>query len=593
MPDRTARHAAGSWLWPLALALAALALYANALHHPFLSDDTALIGENAGVTEPTVVSLGRLWTIGYTQGLSRTGHVISLLEEDPTGTLRTVYRPITTSSYWLNALLTGASPVGFRVGNVLLHALAAWMLGLWTARFVGTPAGMVASALVLVHPLATDVVNKIAGRADILMLLGVAAFLVVQRAAQGSGWTWGRTLVGGVAAWVALGAKETGVIVVPLALVQGLLPPSPTSTRREVTTRHAWRGALALGVPIAAYALARMLVLRWAPYAPAPRWDLLGNPLIGRSLLERLPAIGALTLDYLRLLVIPWPLLGFDPPNVVPARFDAWSALGLVTLATMCASIVALTRRHHPAALAATWFVATFLIVGHVVTPLFAYREARFAYDMLGALAVAIACVASAVRAAPRVLARASVAALVVAVLVGAVAVVVRNRDFTSLQTLLEADLRHRPDSAAAMLRLAGVYEQGGRSRDAEALYRASVAAAPSSAQAKEELGTLLLAHGRRDEATAMLRQAVEIAPSNTALVTLARLALDRDDVPSAAEYLRQAERIAPDDPYVGYNLAVLADKRGDRAGAIRRLEQVLVRNPEFRLARDGLAQIR
>ena len=578
--------------WFVLLAAIGLCLYASAIRNPFLSDDVALLNDNAAIVHPTLEGLFGLWTIAYTQGLDQNGRVISLMDEDPNGQIRTVYRPVTTTTYWLNAILTGLTPEAFRLVNICLHALGAWLVGVWIAQLFGPFAGLVASLAIVVHPLATDVINRIVGRSDILMIVGVAGFLATQRTAERYGWTWGRTLVGALAATLGLGSKESAMIVLPLALVQAIVARSRTS----LASTKAWRGAIAIGVPFAAYLVGRRMVLHWAPYAAVPQFDLYSNPVIGMSLVDRLPAVGALTIDYLRLLIWPRPLMGFDSPIALPTWADPVAWTGLVLFGGVGVSAIVLAGRRHPLAVAAGWFFFGFLIVGQVLTPIGAYREVRFAYELLGALGVVVGYLTVATfEGTPGYLRLVGVAVLSLVLLSAASLVSTRNRDFQSLRSLLEADLRYRPESAAAVSRLARLLDREGPAQQgrAEDLYRKAVTMAPWSAQAKEDLAEFLAARGRKAEAKRLWEDAVELKQSPSAMLRLGNMALDEGDFSTAQRYLTQAERLTPGSSWVAYNLAVLDDKRGDHAGAIRRLEELLARDPTFGPARAGLDQIK
>ncbi len=470
--------------WPFLLAAAALALYANALPNPFISDDEFVIVGNPTIKQPSLVGLTKSWTVGYLQGIDPQGRVIPLVP-GPTGSEHTVYRPITTFAFWLNAVATGVTPIGFRIVNVLLHAAAAWMVGRWCAAFLGGPAGLIAALLVLCHPLATDVINRIVGRADILVLLAVPGFLVTQATATASRWTWGRTATAALWASIAIGAKEMGAVLLPLAALQALIDRTPTAGgARDTASRHAWRGGLALLVPFACYFAGRLIALGvQAPYRADPSWDLLGNPLIGRSLVERLPASAALAASYLRMLVWPWPLMAFDTPAHLPAWSDAVAWLGLAAVVALALGAAVLAMRRNPLALPLAWWLACFLIVGQLIAPIHPYREVRLAYAMVGALGFVGGWVLGSVIWPRSSLRAAALAATAILCVTWSALIVERNTHFQSLGGLVAVDARLQPDSGAAASRLGKSYEQQGR-------LSGSASGADAGDQARAHVGT-------------------------------------------------------------------------------------------------------
>lgn len=565
------------WLWPIATLAAAFLLYANALSNPFIGDDQDAVQRNPTVAQPSAAGFLALWTSDYWLGVDPSGTPVEM------STDRNLYRPITILSFWLNAVLTGVDASAFRAGNVIAHALAAWLVGLVCWRWGMGIGAFIATALVLVHPIATDVVNRIVGRADALALAGVAGFLATQRAADLRGWTWGRTVTAMLAAVVALGAKESGAIVAPLAFVHAWLGHG----NRGGESR--WRGALALGLPVTLYLIGHTLAVG-APSYRANLSDLTSNPIWGMSFSERMPAAAALAGHYFALLLWPWPLIAFDVPARLPTWSDplSWVGAALLLLATL--AFVRLLRARHPLALALAWWLASFLIVSQLVIAIGAYSEVRFAYGMLGGLAFGIGWVA--MRAAERqttVVAAGAVAAVVM------VAVVVhRNADFVDLQRLLEADVRQRPASPAALIRLAQINDQARDAATAERLLQRVRELAPASAQASYALANFYDRHGRREDARALYEESVAHNPSHyMSLLSLGNMALNQGDLERANALLTRAATVAPDDPFVIYNRAVLDEARGDPAGAIGRLEALVARRPDFTLAVRGLAQLR
>src|SRR5438552_10203284 len=98
----------------VALAIAAAALHARALSHPFLYDDAQV------VANPDVRDLRRLPALfgrGYWQGMSGS------IEGDQ-------YRPLALVSLNLSFAASGDDPAGFRLVNLLLHAAASVLVAL-------------------------------------------------------------------------------------------------------------------------------------------------------------------------------------------------------------------------------------------------------------------------------------------------------------------------------------------------------------------------------------------------------------------------------------------------------------------------------
>ena len=574
----------------LAGLVVAFALYGSTLGHPFLSDDATHIVTNPTIARLSATGLTRLWITPYLVGIRPDGSVIAFAN-DPNP-----YRPVTTASYWLNAAVTGVHPAAFRAANIMLHAAAAWLVGLLALRWCGPRAGAIAGAIVLLHPIATDVINRIVGRSDILVVVGMAGFLAAQRGAQRARWTWTRTLGAALAATVALGAKESGIALLPLAIVQAWLgresAPRPGVSRSEPSSRshrHPWRGALALAIPAMLYAAGRLEAVGF-PRFTRSHYDLLESALAARPFAERLPASLALAWDYCRRLLVPWPLMALDYPERFPRWTDWTPWAGLAVLVTVTAITIVSLRRRHPLALGAAWWLASWLVVSHLLVATWTYRDVRLAYPMLAGAALALG-VAFHARAARNV--RATVFAAATLAIVAVVLVILRNAEMTSDLALAEADVRYRPLAASAQVKLGDMLDLAGRDDEAIRAYELASVLAPWSYQAWYQLGGWYERHGRRDDARRAYEHAAALDPTFPfAFVNLALLDLEAGDLAAAATHLAAAERADADDPHVQYNLAVLDSRRGMNAAARARLERLAARRPDFGPAVRALAQL-
>ncbi len=156
--------------------LSAFALYFVSIFGGFVQDDLKVIAGDPGMGR--VESLIKVWTRPY-----------YYLDQE-----KSLYRPMTSFSFYLNSLITGKGAWGFRLGNVLLYSWVCWLVygvmrkfldGSWIATPACRQAGLdyeirndkwreklaFWGALVfVVMPIHTEVVNNIVGRAEMLSL---------------------------------------------------------------------------------------------------------------------------------------------------------------------------------------------------------------------------------------------------------------------------------------------------------------------------------------------------------------------------------------------------------------------------------------
>ena len=169
---------------------AALAVYSPALNGSAIWDDEYLVGQNPFFRSP--IFAGEAFR-----------HFLFFESHS------TYYRPVQNLSYIADYWLWGSGTLGFHITNVLLHALAAWLLWRLLARLLRTMAAEKAEVLALaiasvwlVHPIHNAAIAYISGRADSLAAVFCAgAWLLWLRVREQRG---ARRILGGAAACVLL-----------------------------------------------------------------------------------------------------------------------------------------------------------------------------------------------------------------------------------------------------------------------------------------------------------------------------------------------------------------------------------------------------
>ncbi len=205
----------------LVIALLVAIAYGNSLSGDFVLDAKLLVGGDIRLRE---ASRENAWLI-----LTR-NYWWPTFESD-------LYRPLTTFSYLLNSRIlgNGSRPQGYHLLNLLLHlanSLLVYRLARRYLRQEGVALGV--AAVFAVHPLATEVVANIAGRSDLLVALALLAVLELH-AGRSSAGGWRQYVRRGGLAFAALAGvlcKESGVVAIPLMLLDDLARPRPSGERR-------------------------------------------------------------------------------------------------------------------------------------------------------------------------------------------------------------------------------------------------------------------------------------------------------------------------------------------------------------------------
>ena len=561
----------GTWLgpWPAHLAaLAALAAvtaltWATAPDAGFVRDAWGIIVGNPFVQTASWDNVRALLTHDYTAPLRVSG----------------LYRPVTMLSYLVDwsILGHGARPAGYIAENVFLHFVcAALVYGLvWRLCRRRWPA-LVAGALFAVHPIATEAVTNVVGRADLLATFGVLGGLHCYAGATGArgvarvGWAAGLA----AAATLAFFSKENGIVLVAVIALWDLAGAG---------LRPRLEHAVVLGV-LAVYLGARWLVAQGA--LPPADVDPLDNPIVAAGFWSgRLTAAWVLV-RLLALLV--WPAtLSADYSNrqipvveLPPASVADWGALA-AAIGIVCLpwALLWLRRRHRAAFFLAAFAAVALVPTSNLIRPIGSIMAERFAYLPLAGLAGLAALLAAGVAASGR--RRVAMSALVLVVLAaGAVRTVVRNRDWRDDLTLWTVALQTAPASARVRAGYAASIagpDMGEATLDRViAEYELAVSIHPEYAGALANLGAYYLTRGDRiaPRAPAAAREWYERAVASLErAAALDRAAATRFTAKALAHGVPPDRIPATGTPAVWNNLALAYRRLGKLGDALEAYE--------------------
>jgi tetratricopeptide (TPR) repeat protein len=508
---------------PLLLAAALIALtfvvYLPALAGGFLWDDDHMVYRNAFVR--AAGGIFDIWLPGRLE----------------------TYFPLTSSMFWVEWRLFGESATGYRIVNLLLHALAA--IALWRVLLrLRVPGALVAAAAFAVHPVTVASAAWIAERKNTLSLaLALAALLAFLRSEDEGRGTW---------YWAALGVfalallAKTAVVTLPIVILV------LAWYRRGRITRDDVLRVLPFLVLAAALALITIVVQREPDHRPEV-WT------------SRIAATGWATWFYLATLAAPFRLVMIYPRwEVDPTSPLAWvPLLGLAAVTALCWQGRATWGRPVLAAIAC--FVALLLPVLGLVG--WSFHQYSLVSDHLQYVAMA-APIALAVGGAAAALRRQRASngvafAMGFAVLAGlSLLTWQRAGVFASEWTLWQDTLAKNPDAWAAQNNLGRLLADSGRIAEGERHYREALRLNPRYPHAHNNLGVVLVRSGNDAEAEEHYREALRLDPGYAeAHSNLGNLLARTRRVEEAVEHQRAAARIQPESAEVRTNLAIgLAD---------------------------------
>ena len=189
------------WLIPMI----AILIYIPSFNADFTLDDVLIVEDNTFVK--SLDQIPAIWTSHYWAGK---------VDATDTG----LYRPLTLTTYNLQYALTGESPAAFHILNILLHALVCLMvMTMASLLFLDFRLVIISGLLFAIHPIHTEAVAGIVGRAEILAALFILTSMVCYHQwRQQGGIKWLVLML--VSTLAAITSKEHGFLMIAIMALQ-------------------------------------------------------------------------------------------------------------------------------------------------------------------------------------------------------------------------------------------------------------------------------------------------------------------------------------------------------------------------------------
>jgi tetratricopeptide (TPR) repeat protein len=434
-PHTVDKKPAASFDWktillPLGLCLLCVLAYSNSFSGGFVVDNHYIIQEDPRIRAVTSENIGLIFDHGYWFLPPEKG----------------LYRPFTTLTYLFNYAVLGNAdqPAGYHAVNLLIHLLNVifvYALGLrllrnlWQAFFVAGLWG--------VHPVSTEAVTNIVGRADLLAALAVlCGFWIYLKSGEANGsrqWGWFGGLM--LATIVGVFSKESAVVIVGVIVLYEI---ALWKERRNV--RGMLLGCAATALPILLMWIQRMRVFA---KSDAPAFPYVENPLIGSGFwVAKLTAVKVLA-RYIWLLVWPAKLSWNYYYSQIPlAHGTLQDWIAWIAIAAVGVIVIYLLRRNPLAFFFAAFAFVAIAPVSNLVIPIGTIMAERFLY--LPAIGFAACAVMAVFAIGERVKLRSAATALLCLIVVMfAARTWARNSDWRDNMSLMKAGVEAAPNSYA------------------------------------------------------------------------------------------------------------------------------------------------
>jgi tetratricopeptide (TPR) repeat protein len=416
-------------LWvPAAILAATLLVYSNSFSAGFALDNKPILLQDPRVQASTSENISNIFHHTYWWPTGESG----------------LYRPVTTLSYLFNYSILDDrdQPAGYHWINLLLHASNAILFYFLLLRLTANMRiAALAALLWCIHPVLTESVTNIVGRADLLASLALLSGLLhYLRSADERGWKRA-ACIAILAVTAALGyfCKESAAVLPGLIL---LLELAWWKDRAKQRSRMI-PALVAVLAPLGLFLYCRLAVLSSSPPADFPYFD---NPIVGAAFwTARFSAVKVLA-RYLAIILWPARLSADYSYNQIPlARGTPEDWLSCAAIVLAAAAAVWSYRKNRAAFYLACLAFLTILPGSNLLFPIGTMMAERLAY--LPAAGV-VACLVIALNRWPS--ARGVLAICCLAACGLAARTWTRNQDWQSQLSLARATATASPNSFKA-----------------------------------------------------------------------------------------------------------------------------------------------
>lgn len=620
IPNVTSEFKKAPTGWPMysLVCTVAIGCYLNGLNGDFVHDDIPAVTLNKDV----------LATNGIT----------NILKNDFWGTpmadvsSHKSYRPLTILTFRVNYLCFGLKPLWFHITNIGLHATACLLFTrvcLYIAD-LKPPFATLAGLLFAVHPIHTEAVTGIVGRADVLAcVFFLISLLAYHGQEDGNCYVWTSVVLGGL----SMLAKETGITVFLLNLAYDTYKTWPNIKKTVVEVR--WT------LETKQFANRSVKVLTSLGLLLAIRLSLLQGSLPKFSQQDNPAAfhpsfyVRILTFCYLAafnwwLLLCPITLSHDWQMGSIPLITTLSDTRNLITCLFICLAMTLAIKclsdfegqRHITLVLGLLLLILPFLPATNlVVTVGFVVAERVLYIPSLGCVLLIVYGVqlfwTSSIRHRQAIM-----CFVLLILLANCFRTIIRNRDWKSRETLLRAGLHTLPHNAKMHYNFGNFLRDSQKPELAKSHYKIALRLWPTYASAHNNLGTLITSEGEAEQhfllaikysaehvnahynlgqlyrknnqsskSELMLKRCIRLEPSFTpAYIELARLRGPHDrDVGSL---LRRVVELNPLDPNYSTIYAHWLLDKGNNMFALKYYWNALSASPSYLEALMGASRI-
>ncbi|MFH1867699.1 MAG: tetratricopeptide repeat protein [Candidatus Omnitrophota bacterium] len=543
----------------LLIAVVGFSVYANSLTGSFIWDDEGLIEKNSYIKSPAHMPKIFIEDIG-SGNISQGGGKKSTFS----------YRPLQMLTYMLDYSIWKLDVRGYHLTNIILHILTAISLYLFICvLFKDNFIALLAGVFFVAHPIHTEAIAYISGRADPLAAVFILLTLImyvknIEIKSKAFYFLIPFCYI------LAILSRENSIIIPALILAYHF------SFRKRIGIKE----FLPICLITALYIVFRLLALR----------SLMPHLSSDTTLLKRVPGFFTALTEYVRLLIFPAGLhMEYGDKLFSMSSIKAIS--GLIILFSLITYAFRRGKNSPLVSFSILWFFAA-LMPSSNIYPLKAYMAEHWLYiPSMGFFLIAAGGLSSMYR-------RKGLKVLTAAIITGFLIIygfltARQNICWKEPIPFYERTLRYAPGSIKVYFNLANLYKDRGMYKEAIDLYNKAIRYKPDFPDSYINLGVVFYELSRYEDAIELYRKAIEIDRDyQGAYYNLgnAYKALGRYE-DAAASYKRATE-INPDYTDAYNNLGNVYRELGRRKDALLSYKRALEIEPGIAYTYSNLAMI-
>lgn len=526
------------------IACAGILVYANSLQGQFLWDDETLIQYNPYIKDwshlPKILT-SRLGSVAKEAGA--------------------FYRPVQTVTYLVDYSFWKLNVFGFHTVNMVWHILAAFsVFGLIQILFRDGKLSLLTTLLFVTHPLHTEAVSYVSGRADSLVtFFMLSSFILYLKHGEKRNFLMLAAIA--VTYMLSLLSKEYSLIL------PGLIWFYHYSFKKPVDRKafSALIGTLII------YGLWRVTVVGFASVAEGEI----------PTFFQRLPGVFVAMTNYFGLLVLPLDL-HMEHGGILFPYTEPKAIVGVILVTLLIITVFRRKEQGRFLFFSVGWFFIALLPSSNLFFPINAYMAEHWLYVPLIGFNLIVARYLIGL-AQNQKLKGIAIMAMIGLLCFYSVLTIRQNTYWNNGINFYQRMLHYAPNSSRLYNNLAKAYHDAGKNDELIKILKSAIQLQPTNALAHNNLGNAYKGIGKIDEAVASYKQAIAIDPMHAGpYYNLSAIYADNfDKKDEAIQMLKKAIEISPYFPKSYNKLGLLYLERGEKDKAITLLNKALKLNPD------------